>query len=193
MIQLRADPPAAHYLDATKLSQTLSSRHARQYICQINSATSALLQPNANFLRPRHGRDRDRDLQSSLPHVAPSPLQHPCMLNTMSLLRRQLVVVPASLLLGFLVAYYSFKGALRQTAFGEPVHIGGGYNALGRIRPLNATEAAAVANEWGEEKGRKKEDEVVPDGMKVKDLAAAVENATLGVSWETMAEFALRR
>lgn len=119
-----------------------------------------------------------------LPRIAPSPLQHPCLPNTMSLLRPQLVVVPLSLLLGFLIAYYSFKGALWQTAFGEPVHVGGGYNALGRIRPLNATEAAAVASEWGEVKGRKKNDEVVPDGMKVKDLAAAVENATLGVSME---------
>lgn len=86
--------------------------------------------------------------------------------------------------MGFLIGYYSFKGALWQTAFGEPVYVGGGYNALGRIRPLNATEAAAVASEWGEVKRRKKNDEVVPDGMKVKDLAAAVENATLGVSME---------
>ena len=106
----------------------------------------------------------------------------------MSLLKRQLVVVPLSLLLGFLVAYSSFKGALRQTAFGAPIHhVGGGYNALGRIQPLNVT-AAKAASEADEGKGRKKDDEVVPDYMKVKDLAAAVENATLGVSLDTRAK-----
>jgi hypothetical protein len=53
------------------------------------------------------------------------------------LLRRQLVVVPLSVLLGFLLASVGFRSGLDETVFGNPYDTGGGYNALGRISPLS--------------------------------------------------------
>lgn len=58
--------------------------------------------------------------------------------NTMTpLLRRQLVVVPLSVLLGFLLASLGFRNGLDETVFGNPYGMGGGYNALGKLKPLS--------------------------------------------------------
>ncbi|KAF2449263.1 glycosyltransferase family 25 protein [Karstenula rhodostoma CBS 690.94] len=90
------------------------------------------------------------------------------------LLRRQLVVVPLSVLLGFLLASVGFRNGLDETVFGNPYDTGGGYNALGRIRPLNDTVRPVAID------GEHRQKEVVPDGLKIKDLAMAVDNRTLG-------------
>ncbi|KAL1591708.1 hypothetical protein SLS60_011707 [Paraconiothyrium brasiliense] len=52
------------------------------------------------------------------------------------LLRRQLVVVPLSVLFGFLLASVGFRNGLDRTVFGSPYDLGGGYNALGRVGPF---------------------------------------------------------
>lgn len=64
----------------------------------------------------------------------------PCLSlsDTMTpLLRRQLVVVPLSVLLGFLLASVGFRNGLDQTVFGSPYDLGGGYNALGKVGPFS--------------------------------------------------------
>lgn len=47
------------------------------------------------------------------------------------------MVIPLSVLLGFLLASVGFKNGLDETVFGHPYDTGGGYNALGRTRPLS--------------------------------------------------------
>ncbi|KAJ4295302.1 hypothetical protein N0V90_007313 [Kalmusia sp. IMI 367209] len=89
--------------------------------------------------------------------------------------RRQLIVVPIAVVFGFFTAYIGFRNGLPHTVFGSRYDVGGGYNALGRLRPLNTT--AQPESESGE---AGKDQEIVPDGLKIKDLAVAVENGTLG-------------
>ena len=95
----------------------------------------------------------------------------------MSPLRRLFVIIPLSLLLGLFLVYGGLNHGLHRSHFGPVVDVRVGYNALGRIRPMNMTAPMS----WEKKHGGKKA-EVVPDGMKVKDLAIAVENGTLGVS-----------
>ncbi|KAF9741206.1 hypothetical protein PMIN01_00745 [Paraphaeosphaeria minitans] len=91
------------------------------------------------------------------------------------LLRRLLIVVPISVLLGFLFATLGFRNGLDETVFGHPYDTGGGYNALGKIKPLRL-DTSVRANDGD----LRRKEEVVPDGLKVKDLAVALENRTMG-------------
>lgn len=71
---------------------------------------------------------------------------------------------------------------------GSTVDFRGGYNALGRIRPMNTTTPISWEKTVGDNKAA-----VVPDGMKVKDLTVAVENGTLGVSQEHLASLVIHK